>query len=149
MNNYYFTYGSEGQPFVGGWTRVIADNMHEAVALFSKVHPDKTEGILNCADYYTEDRFYKTGMQVSGNFGSYEQEVIVKSQELSVENKWDYLTNITSITSTEALNLLSCVCGYSHDTMDKALYALTGFNSFEDLMVDGLTSSGNVIIVKE
>lgn len=146
MKNYYFTYGSEGQPFVGGWTKVVAEDLQEAVDSFRKVHPDKTEGILNCADYYTEDKFYKTKMHLSGNFGSYEQELIVKSQELSVEDKWDYLTDITS---TEALNLLSCVCGYSHDTMDKALYALTGFNSFEDLMVDGLTSSGDVIVVKE
>ena len=146
MNNYYFTYGSEGQPFVGGWTRVIACNIHDAVDLFRKVHPDKTEGILNCAAYYTEDRFYKTGMQVSGNFGSYEQEVIVRRKELSIEDKWEYSETITT---KEALNLLSCICGYSHDTMDKALYALTGFNSFEDLMVDGLTSSGNVIVVKE
>ena len=146
MNNYYFTYGIEGQPFVGGWTRVIACNIHDAVDLFRKVHPDKIEGLLNCADYYTENQFYKTEMHLSGNFGSYEQEVIVKSSELSVEDKWDYLETITS---KEALNLLSCICGYSHDTMNKALYALTGFNSFEDLMVDGLKSSGDVIVVKE
>ena len=146
MNNYYFTYGSEGQPFVGGWTRVIACNIHDAVDLFRTVHPDKTEGLLNCADYYTEDKFYNTKMHLSGNFGSYEQEVIVQFKELSVEDKRDYLTDITS---KEALNLLSCVCGYSHDTMDKALYALTGFKSFEDLMVYGLQSSGNVIVVKE
>ena len=146
MNNYYFTYGSEGQPFVGGWTRVIACNIHDAVDLFRKVHPDKTEGLLNCADYYTENQFYKTEMHLSGNLGSYEREVIVKFKELSVEDKWDYLETITS---KEALNLLSCICGYSHDTMNKALYALTGFNSFEDLMVDGLKSSGDVIVVKE
>ena len=146
MKNYYFTYSTEGQPFVGGWTRVIACDIHDAVDLFRKVHPDKTEGLLNCADYYTENQFYKTEMHLSGNFGSYEQEVIVKSPELSVEDKWDYLETITS---KEALNLLSCICGYSHDTMNKALYALTGFNSFEDLMVDGLKSSGDVIVVKE
>ena len=146
MRNYYFTYGSEGHPFVGGWTRVIACNIHDAVDLFRKVHPDKTEGFLNCAAHYIDTQFYKTSMWHKGNFGSYEQEVIVKSPELSVEDKWDYLETITS---KEALNLLSCICGYSHDTMNKALYALTGFNSFEDLMVDGLTSSGNVIVVKE
>lgn len=146
MNNYYFTYGSEGQPFVGGWTRVIACNIQDAVDLFRKVHPDKTEGLLNCAAYYTDKEFYSTSMWLKGNLGSYEKEVIVKSPELSVEDKWDYLETITS---KEALTLLTTVCGYSHDTMNKALYALTGFNSFEDLMVDGLTSSGNVIVVKE
>ncbi len=130
MNNYYFTYGSEGQPFVGGWTRIIACDIHDAVDLFRKVHPDKIEGLLNCAAYYTTKGFYSTSMWLEGNLGSYEQELIVKSLELSVEDKWDYLETITS---KEALNL----------------YALTGFNSFENLMVDGLTSSGNVIVVKE
>lgn len=146
MNNYYFTYGSEDQPFVGGWTRVIACNIQDAVDLFRKAHPDKTEGLLNCAAYYTDKEFYSTSMWLKGNLGSYEQEVIVKSPELSFEDKWNYLETITS---KEALILLTTVCGYSHETMDKALYALTGFNSFEDLMVDGLTSSGNVIVVKE
>ena len=146
MRNYFFTYGSEGQPFVGGWTRVIACNIHDAVDSFRKVHPDKIEGLLNCAGYYTAMQFYKTSMWLKGNLGSYEQEVIVKSPELSVEDKWKHLKTITS---EEALILLTNVCGYSHDTMNKALYALTGFNSFEDLIVDGLTSSGNVIVVKE
>ena len=146
MKNYYFTYSTEGQPFVGGWTRVIACDIHDAVDSFRKVHPDKIEGLLNCAGYYTAIQFYKTSMWLKGNFGSYEQEVIVKYPELSVEDKWDYLTDITS---EEALTLLTTVCGYSHDTLDKALYALTGFKSFEDLMVDGVTSSGDVIVVKE
>ena len=146
MRNYFFTYGSEGQPFVGGWTRVIACNIQDAVDLFRKVHPDKIEGLLNCAAHYIDTQFYATSMWLKGNLGSYEQEVIVKSPELSVEDKWKHLKTITS---EEALILLTNVCGYSHETMDKALYALTGFNSFEDLIVDGLTSSGNVIVVKE
>ena len=47
MPKFYFTYGSEGQPFCGGWTEVEAPNLHAACAAFQAYHPDKTEGLLN------------------------------------------------------------------------------------------------------
>lgn len=74
--NFYFTYGTDGHPFRGGWTRVVADNMSQAGELFRVVHPDRTNGILNCAGCYTEEYFKNTEMYKKGNFGKRELEVI-------------------------------------------------------------------------
>ena len=68
--NVYFTYGTGGQPFSGGWTEIEAPEVHSACALFRAYHPDKTEGILNCSSVYREDDFLKTEMQKMGNFGA-------------------------------------------------------------------------------
>lgn len=54
---YYFTYGTDGQPFVGGWTEVEAPTANLACAAFRAVHPDKEPGILNCSSAYTEESF--------------------------------------------------------------------------------------------
>lgn len=69
MAKYYFTYGTDGQPFCGGWTEVEADDSHIACVAFRAYHPDKTEGILNCAYVYTEEQFEKTEMYCTDNFG--------------------------------------------------------------------------------
>lgn len=74
---FYFTYGTDGQPFRGGWTVVEdAPNVGVACELFRAYHPDKTKGILNCASIYSEDAFFKTDMPRCGNFGAFEQERI-------------------------------------------------------------------------
>lgn len=78
MNNYYFTYGTEGQPFYGGWTVVHAESERAACELFRSVHPDKTPGILNCAAVYTESHFKSTEMFCRGNFGARCHEIIKK-----------------------------------------------------------------------
>lgn len=57
MDKFYFTYGSEGHPFVGGWTEVEARDERMACAAFRTVHPDKTEGFLDCCAVYDEERF--------------------------------------------------------------------------------------------
>ena len=62
MARFYFTYGSEGYPFVGGWTEVEAEDRHKACAAFRTYHPDKTEGLLNCSDVYTQEEFMQSGM---------------------------------------------------------------------------------------
>lgn len=64
---YYFTYGSSGQPFRGGWTVVVAQNKALAVEIFRRHHPDKTPGIVNCAGIYREERFALTLMAQNGN----------------------------------------------------------------------------------
>lgn len=69
MKRFYFTYGSEGQPFCGGWTEVIAPDFDTAIALFRAYHPDLQDGIMNCAGVYSEERFRKTSMFANGNFG--------------------------------------------------------------------------------
>lgn len=70
MPRFFFTYGTDGQPFCGGWTEIEAPDMSTACAIFRAYHPDRREGLLNCADVYTEATFKKTGMDgPDGNFG--------------------------------------------------------------------------------
>lgn len=70
METFYFTYGTDGQPFAGGWTEVEAPNCKAAVAAFRMFHPDKTEGLVNCSSIYSEDVFLSTEMAgPKGNFG--------------------------------------------------------------------------------
>ena len=69
MPKFYFTYGAEGQPFVGGWTEVEAPDGHAACAAFRAYHPDKTEGLLNCYGVYDEAHFKLTEMYRRDNFG--------------------------------------------------------------------------------
>ena len=74
---YFFTYGTEGHPYHGGWTEIEAPDIHVACALFRAYHPDKTEGLLNCSSVYTEDAFNKTEMAgPDGNFGMFCHEKI-------------------------------------------------------------------------
>lgn len=69
MSKFYFTYGTEGQPFCGGWTEIIADSWEKAEAVFRVYHPDKTPGVLNCSSVYSEKTMMKTSMFREGNFG--------------------------------------------------------------------------------
>jgi len=75
--SFYFTYGSaEHFPFEGGWTRVEARDIVEAMDAFKAVHPNNG-GLLNCAGCYTTEMFRKTEMyQNWDNRGSAEHEVI-------------------------------------------------------------------------
>lgn len=68
IENFYFTYGLEGQPFVGGWTVVKAPDMETAISIFKIVHPGGN--LVPCAGIYCEDNFVKTKMYESGNFGA-------------------------------------------------------------------------------
>ncbi len=54
MPKFYFTYGSEGHPFYGGWTEVEAPDEDTACAAFQAAHPDKHKGFLNCSMVYDE-----------------------------------------------------------------------------------------------
>ena len=67
---YYFTFGSDPKyPFQGGWVQVEAESLNQAAAIFRQHFPDRTPGVLNCADYYTSAQFYWTGMAEGGNRG--------------------------------------------------------------------------------
>lgn len=71
MKKFYFTYGSEGHPFVGGWTEVEAPDMNSACSIFQVVHPNKSGDCLNCSSIYAEDEFKRTQMAgPKGNFGA-------------------------------------------------------------------------------
>ena len=82
MQTFYFTYGSEGHPFFGGWTEIIAENEGIACQIFRAVHPDKTPGYLNCCSVYNENCFKNSSMHNDGNFGYYCHERITLQREL-------------------------------------------------------------------
>lgn len=68
---FYFTYGSDGHPFFGGWTEVEASDVHVACRLFRAVHPDKISGIMNCSCCYSQEQFDATGMGETENFDQF------------------------------------------------------------------------------
>lgn len=76
MSKFYFTYSTEGQPFYGGWTEVIAENRAQAEAAFRIIHPDHEAGFLNCSSVYSEESMMNTAMFKKGNFGQRCQETI-------------------------------------------------------------------------
>ena len=71
MTKFYFTYGSEGHDYVGGWTEVevdAPDDYNAAIAAFNVVHPKAEDECIKCASIYFEDEFKKTRMYTEGNF---------------------------------------------------------------------------------
>lgn len=75
QRKYYFTYGSGGMPFQGGWTEVFADDVKKAIAAFQVYHPNKN-GYINCCCVYPQEEFERGDMFKNGNFGKKCQEVI-------------------------------------------------------------------------
>lgn len=75
-NKYYFTFGNDKDyPYQGGWVEVYAANLQKAQHKFRAQFPDRTKGVLNCADFYTEEHFLKSGMR-KDNLGKRCHEVI-------------------------------------------------------------------------
>lgn len=75
--NFYFTFGSEGHPYVGGWSVVEAPDMGRACEVFRAYHPDVIEGRLNCCSVYHEETWGSTIMAVKGlNLGAGCHEII-------------------------------------------------------------------------
>lgn len=69
MEKFYFTFGtSKSFPFRGGWVIVYAMNYGNAIEVFRQHHPDRTPGIINCSDIYSEEQFLSSGM-ADGNLG--------------------------------------------------------------------------------
>lgn len=85
---FYFTYGIEEQPYVGGWTEIVAEDLATACAAFRAYHPDRTPGLLNCAIVYDEENFKKTCMYENGsNLGATCHERIFISREIAGGDK--------------------------------------------------------------
>lgn len=83
MAKFYFTYGTDGQPFVGGWTEVEAPDARTACAAFRAFHPDQTEGLLNCSSVYTAEQFEASCMAgPDGNFHRFCHETITLQQTI-------------------------------------------------------------------
>lgn len=85
-NTYIFTYGSEGQPFQGGWTEVVAPDRETAIRTFLVYHPLK-DGFLPCCSIYTLEEFNKTKM-VTGNLGARCHEYIMVIRSLYGEEAY-------------------------------------------------------------
>ncbi|MBQ9348340.1 MAG: hypothetical protein IJT94_13570 [Oscillibacter sp.] len=83
---YYFTYGSEGQPFRGGWTAVYAPDKETACALFRIFHPNK-DGFLNCCTVYSAEEFQNTSIYRYGNLGAHLHERISFQREVYTEEE--------------------------------------------------------------
>lgn len=78
---YYFTFGSAGQLFAGGWVRINAATLREAqdkfIARYGKrAWKPGSNCVLNYAFDYPEERFAKTTMAEEGNMGRFEHEHI-------------------------------------------------------------------------
>ena len=87
MKRYYFTYGSEGHPFVGGWSVVEAPDFHIAIQIFQAYHPNKEKGLLNCSTVYSEREFQRTKMAgPDGNFGVFCHEIITVRRETAAKD---------------------------------------------------------------
>ena len=70
MAKFYFTYGLEDQPFIGGWTEIEAPSREAACDCFRIIHPNKQGSrLINCSCIYAEEQFKKTAMFSFGNFG--------------------------------------------------------------------------------
>ncbi len=70
MRKYFYTFGTDERfPFSGGWITIEAPDVTTAHAVFRALYPDRTPGVLNCADYYPEAVFMETGM-FKGNRGA-------------------------------------------------------------------------------
>ena len=69
MKKYYYSFGTAKQyPFSRGWVEIVAPDITAACRLFRAYFPDVNKGILNCADYYTEEEWNETGMG-NGSWG--------------------------------------------------------------------------------
>ena len=51
---------------------------------------------------------------------------------MNTEEMWDYLTEVVGV-SEETLRIVTCIDGYSTDTMEAVLYATTGYQDFDQL----------------
>ena len=87
MATYYFTYGTEGQPFIGGWTEIEAPDPETACAVFRIFHPDRYDAVLNCSSVYDEEYFLQSKMSKIGNLGAYCHERITLTRYLTERGK--------------------------------------------------------------
>ncbi len=58
MKKLYFTFGSDpGFPYQNTYIIVMADTERKAVEKYRAKFPDRHEGIVNCAFWYTEEQW--------------------------------------------------------------------------------------------
>lgn len=54
-------------------------------------------------------------------------------KENEIEKIWDYLVE-SEIATEEELNLITCINGYSVETLNDVIYARTGYRSLDQLI---------------
>ena len=64
MNNYNIMFGSEGQPFKGGWIIIEAETIEQACKIFRAMYQYKetNDTLLKFCSIYTEEGFKQTEM---------------------------------------------------------------------------------------
>ena len=84
MTTFYFTYGSEGHAYVGGWTEITVPDkdgkpdFNAAIGVFNAIHPPKGDGAaVECGGIYTEEQFKTKPMYKYGNFGHFCRERMI------------------------------------------------------------------------
>lgn len=56
-------------------------------------------------------------------------------KENEIEKIWDYLVE-SEIATEEELDLITCINGYSVETLNDVIYARTGYRSLDQLIND-------------
>ena len=79
----YFTFGSKGHPYSGGWVKIKANDLMDAQDKFHKHFGvrawkacDPWRGILAYASHYDQEDFDTLKMFKDGNLGAFCHEVI-------------------------------------------------------------------------
>ena len=78
-HKYYFTFGSSGQIYEGGWVEIHADSLLDAQRKFIDRFGNDAwaaPGVLNYAFHYSEEEFRETIMGRWNNYGKNCHEVI-------------------------------------------------------------------------
>jgi len=61
QKKFYFSFGSDpGFPFQNTFIIVVAETEKAAVEKFRKKYPDRHEGIVNCAFWYSEESWHRS-----------------------------------------------------------------------------------------
>ncbi len=82
-----FTFGSSKQfPFNMGYVSITAPSVKMAIEEFRRHYPDVNEGILNCADYYYEDKS-KAKIFEHGNGAGCHRKIVVESKDISLDER--------------------------------------------------------------
>lgn len=64
MKKFYFTFGTDpGFPLYDCYIVIMAESFSGAAEEFRRHYPDRHPGCLNCAFFYTEEEWQKTGME--------------------------------------------------------------------------------------
>lgn len=56
-------------------------------------------------------------------------------KEFTIEQAWDYLIDSCNV-SEDTLKIVTSINGYSLDTLQDVLYAVTGYRSFEQVIYE-------------